>query len=63
MAYKLLGSGTTDSNGRPAYTHTCAGNSEIDVVVSLDNPISMRAVVPERYKVTPTRLKHYPNKT
>ena len=40
MAYRLLGSATTDSNGRATHTYTGVGAGEIDVVASLDNPIS-----------------------
>jgi len=51
MAYRLLGSGTTDSNGRATYTYTGAGNGEIDVIASLDNPIVSSSVQSKPYPV------------
>jgi len=40
MAYRYLGSGTTDSNGRATLTYTGVGAGEVDIVASLDNPIT-----------------------
>ena len=51
MAYRLLGSGTTDSNGRATYTYTGTGAGEIDVVASLSNPISSSSLQSEPFSV------------
>ena len=54
MAYRLLGSGTTDSNGRATHTYTGVGAGELDVVASLDNPIVSGSVQSEPYSIWDT---------
>ena len=49
MAYRLLGSGTTNSDGKATYTYTGVGAGELDVVASLDNPIVSGSVQSEPY--------------
>lgn len=44
-SYRYLGYGTTDSNGVAHYTYSGTGAGEVDVIASLDNPISEGSIV------------------
>lgn len=50
-SYRYLGYGTTDSNGVAHYTYTGTGAGEVDVIASLDNPISEGSIVSETYSI------------
>ena len=50
-SYRYLGYGTTDANGVAHYTYTGTGAGEVDVIASLDNPISEGSIVSETYEV------------
>ena len=65
MVYKYLGYGVTDSNGVAKLDHdaegqelqhsyTGVGAGEVDVVASLDNPVSSGSIVSETYSIWDT---------
>ena len=53
-SYRYLGYGTTDSNGVAHYTYTGTGAGEVDVIASLDNPISQGSIVSETLSIYDT---------
>lgn len=54
MAYRLIGSAVTDSNGKAVYEYTGSGAGEIDFVASVDNPIGSSSLVSETYSIWDT---------
>lgn len=52
VAYRYLGSATTDANGIAKYNFTGSGAGEVDYIASLDNPITDGSIVSNTYEVT-----------